>query len=605
MRNRALLLATLLLALPILRIASTYRIFSQTSDEPFHIAAGFQWLTSRQYDLDAEHPPLARAFMALDAVIEGAKPEGGDAVSFGNSILMRNDRYRRNLFGARAGNLPFFLLAMIAVGLWTRRLFGDSTALISLALFGALPPILGHAGLATTDMAAAATTVAALFLFARWIESPSWPNALFVAVACGLGVLSKFSFLLFFPMAAATLVVAHLLSRPHHALAKRILQAAAGALIAGAMVWAAYKFSTGSLNDARLKVFPSGLPPHGAASYATNAGYDWMRLDLLERYYKYAGAAEKQRGRGVDIVDWAKAAGYPSPLAGRSGDALTDAPPVPRPTLIERILEPFRAAWQRIAVHHRIPAPLFFAGLEVVQRHSYAGHAGFLFGEFRDHGWWYYFPVIIFFKTPLAFLILAGIGIVQLLRTRNAERIAVAGAPMAMLIPTLTAGINIGVRHVLPIFPLLTIAAAYGVTTLWRKSRVVVIIMLTWYFVATAIAHPDYMSYFNEAAGRHPERIAADSNLDWGQDLLRLAAVVKRERIPHLYLAYFGTADWRRLVPAAEELPQFTHVHGWVAISENELIFGWPTNRRDAFAWLRQYEPSVRVGKSIRLYRIP
>jgi hypothetical protein len=216
-----------------------------------------------------------------------------------------------------------------------------------------------------------------------------------------------------------------------------------------------------------------------------------------------------------------------------------------------------------------------------------------------------YFPVIIFFKTPLAFLIFVVIGVVQMIRTRNAAGIAVVAASVAMLMPTLTTGINIGVRHVLPIFPLLTIVAAYAVTSLWAKSRVAVIILLAWYFVATAIAHPDYLSYFNEAAGGHPERIAADSNLDWGQDLLRLTGAVKREHIPHLYLAYFVTADWRRLLPAAEELPQFTHVHGWVAISENELTFGWPTNRRDAFAWLRAYEPSMRVGKSIRLYRIP
>ena len=77
------------------------------------------------------------------------------------------------------------------------------------------------------------------------------------------------------------------------------------------------------------------------------------------------------------------------------------------------------------------------------------------------------------------------------------------------------------------------------------------------------------------------------------------------EHIDHLHLAYFGTADWRRLVPRAEELPQFTPVHGWVAISENEMTFGWPTNERDAFAWLRAYTPVRRVGKSIRLYRIP
>ena len=604
MRSKAVLLLALV-ALPVLRIASTYRVFSQTADEPFHIAAGFQWLTTSRYDLDAEHPPLARAAFALDARLHGASPVGGDAVSIGNDLLERNDQYRRNLFGARAGNLPFFLLAAAIVGLWTRRLFGDTAALLSLALFGALPPILGHAALATTDMAAAATTAAALFLFARWLEEPSWRNAFLVAVACGLGLLSKFSFLVFFPAGAAALVITHVVSRGASRARLRIVQVAAGVAIAFVMVWAGYKFSTGTLNDARLQMFNPRLPPHAADEYATKPGYDWVRLDLLERYYRYSEDTARRLGHGVDFVDWAKAAGYSSPLAGRHGNTMAGAPPLPPATVSDRLLEPLRAGWQSMAVHHRIPAPAFLAGLELVERHSSAGHAGFLLGSYRDHGWWYYFPVILFFKTPLAFFLLAIIGIVTMVRSRNPETIGVALSPLAMLLPALTTGINIGVRHVLPLYPLLTICAAAAIVSIWRRSRTVTIVLLAWYFIATAFAHPDYMSYFNEAAGNHPERIAADSNLDWGQDLLRLATVVKDEHIDHLHLAYFGTADWRRLLPAAEELPQFKPVHGWVAVSENEMTFGWPTNERDAFAWLRAYTPVRRVGRSIKLYRIP
>ena len=376
-------------------------------------------------------------------------------------------------------------------------------------------------------------------------------------------------------------------------------------LIAFTVVWAGYKFSIGSLNDARLKAFIPGLPPHTAAEYATTPGYEWVRLDLVERYYSYSEDSLRRAGHGVDFVDWAKAAGYSSPQAGRNGNTLAGSPPIPAPTISERLLEPFRAWWQHVAVHCQIPAPWFFAGLEMVKNHSSGGNAAFLLGEFRDHGWWYYFPVVLFFKTPLAFTALAVTGFILLIRTRNPAAIGVALAPVAMLLPTLTTGINIGVRHVLPLYPLLAIAAAFAVVTLWQRWRFAIILLLSWFFIATALAHPDYISYFNEAAGSHPERIAADSNLDWGQDLLRLADVVRREHIDHLYLSYFGTANWRMLVPEAEELPQFTHVHGWVAISENQMIFGWPSNRRDAYAWLRAYEPVRRVGKSIRLYRVP
>lgn len=599
-RRRTAVLVAILIALPLLRVAATYPVFCQTTDEPLHIGAGLQWLTARGYDLEPEHPPLARILLAAGPALAGARVTG-NALNSGNDALWRGGRYVANLAVSRAGNLPFLLLAVVIVGAWTRRLYGDATALVAMALFGALPPVLGHAGLSTTDMAAAATTAAALLAFDCWLAAPTMRNAAIAALAIGAGLLSKFSFVVFFAAAALLFTVCRL------AAARSARRHTATFLIVppvvALLVWSGYKFDVGTINDARLKAFPAGLPPHGAAQYATFPGYDWMRLDILERYFHYSDPIGARHGKGVDFVDWAKAAGYPSPAAGRNGNTLAGAPPVEPPTLAQRIAEPFRAAYQHVAVRHRVPAPFFFAGLEMVRRHSYAGHPSFLLGEFRDHGWWYYFPVVLFFKTPLPFLLLGVAGIVLAFRDR--AHLAVALAPLAMLLPALTTGINIGVRHVLPLYPLLTISAAHAAAVLWRRSRPAAIVLLGWYFVATSLAHPDYIAYFNEAAGRHPERIALDSNLDWGQDLLRLERIVQKKRIEHLHLACDGTADWRRLVPQAEELPQFSPTRGWVAISENELTFGWPTNQREAFAWLRAYEPVCRVGRSIRLYRIP
>lgn len=596
--------AAILIALPLLRVAATYPVFCQTTDEPFHIGAGLQWLTARGYDLDPEHPPLARILLAAGPALAGARVTG-NALNSGNDALWRGGRYVANLAASRAGNLPFLLAAVVIVGLWTRRLYGDTTALVAMALFGALPPVLGHAGVSTTDMSVTATTAAALLAFDCWLEAPSMRNASLTAVAIAAGLLSKYSFIIFFVPAALLFTIGRLAAPRHRAtpqprhLATLLLVPPIVFLI----VWSGYKFDVGTINDARLKAFPPGLPPHGAARYATVPGYEWVRLDILERYFHYSDPIGARHGKGVDFVDWAKAAGYPSPAAGRNGNTLAGAPPVEPPTLAQRIAEPFRAAYQRVAVRHRVPAPFFFAGLEMVQRHSYAGHPSYLLGQFRDHGWWYYFPVVLFFKTPLPFLLLAIAGIVLALRER--AHVAVALAPLAMLLPALTSGINIGVRHVLPLYPMLTISAAHAAVVLRRRSRPATIVLLGWYVVATSLAHPDYLAWFNEAAGRHPERIAVDSNLDWGQDLLRLERIVRKKQIEHLHLAYDGTADWRRLVPQAEELPQFAPVRGWVAVSENELTFGWPTNERNAFAWLRAYEPVRHVGRSIRLYRVP
>ena len=575
----------------IVRVATTYRVFSQTVDEPTHVVCGFEWLTTDGYALDPEHPPLTRIFFALGARLDDAQWSADlPRVPRGTLLLQRDDRDRRNLFIARAGNLPFFLLGMLAVFAWAKRLFDENTALVAAAFYSALPPILAHAGLATTDMGAAGTVIAALYAFDVWLADRTWKSAALLGVAIGIGLLAKFSFVIYFPAGGFVLLIA----RRFRIVWRHVPLVA---LIPFLLVWAGYKFSTGTLNETRLRVLPPESLGHQAARLASYEGYEWVRPDLVVKYWNYANAAGKRGIHGIDIVDWAKAAGYPSPAAGRAGNTLANAPPLPEPSFLDRVKEPFRAAWQRVVMRVPFPAPYFFVGAEYVAQHSEAGHPAFLLGEWHDQGWWYYFPVLLLFKTPLAFLLLA-IGGIALLRKR-----AIAYVPLLMLVPALTSKINIGVRHVLPLYPVLAIVAAYAAVVLWRKSRVAAIVLAGWFFVAGALAHPDYLPYFNELA-RHPEQIAVDSNLDWGQDLFRLEQAVREEKIEHLWITYFGSADWTRLAIPGEPLPADRRVRGWIAISEMQLKFGGPENRGQHH-WLEAHEPVRMIGKSIRLYRIP
>ena len=491
----------------------------------------------------------------------------------------------RNLAAARAGNLPFFLLALFVVFAWTRRIAGAAAGVVAAALFSALPPILAHAGLATTDMAAAATTIAALYALTVWLDAPSWPRAALLGVAIAAGMLSKFSFLFLFPLGAG--IVAAFQSRRI-----RWRHAAVVVPIVLLLIAAAYPFERRSLLDMRAETSVPGTAERRAAEYAQTPGYEWIRPDILIAYYDYAHAAARAGVVGIDFVDWAKVAGYPSPLAGRSGrDTMQGAPPpAPKPRT-----EWLRAAWHRCVVLPKLPAISFFTGADLIRQHSAMGHGeAWLFGKSRMEGYWYYFPVVLFFKTPLPFLVLVTAGFVSLVRRRS---LVVVLIPLAMLAVSMTSGINIGVRHVLPMYPFLTIAAACGAVLLWQHSRVLVAALGLWYLVGTAIAHPDYLAYFNEAAGRDPIRIAADSNLDWGQDLLRLAEVMKDEP---LHISYFGSAEVRHFLPHSRQLPPH-YTRGWVAVSEMIYL----RQRNKELAWLTRFEPERRIGKSIRLYRIP
>ena len=268
--------------------------------------------------------------------------------------------------------------------------------------------------------------------------------------------------------------------------------------------------------------------------------------------------------------------------------------------------EPFRG-FSRSLAETPMPAPAFALGMALLGFHNQQGHEAYLLGELTTKGWWYYFPVVFFYKTPIPFLLLVLCGLAVLVMSRDRERLPYAAVALVLMIVAMTASINIGIRHILPIYAPLSIVAAYGVTEIWKRasgafSRTTVLALLAWLFVGVAAAHPDYLPWFNELAQPNPAHIAVDSNLDWGQDGLRLARVVRELHIetlhPDALLSIRAERHGIHLAP----LDPFAKTSGWVAVSETPLAL---KTSHGAYAWLRTYRPVRRIGKSIRLYFIP
>ena len=165
----------------------------------------------------------------------------------------------------------------------------------------------------------------------------------------------------------------------------------------------------------------------------------------------------------------------------------------------------------------------------------------YLFGRVKEGGWWYFYPVAIAVKTPLAVLLLAIVGSVIWLLAGfapawigNAPCRSAALAPIVAAAPT---SLDIGVRHVMPVFAFLAMLAAVGVVRLWNvrptgahdsptgsraallAGRAPAVILLAWFVVSSARAHPDHLSYFNELGGDNPANILVISDVDWGQEL--------------------------------------------------------------------------------------
>ncbi|HUR80562.1 MAG TPA: hypothetical protein VM733_07335 [Thermoanaerobaculia bacterium] len=249
--------------------------------------------------------------------------------------------------------------------------------------------------------------------------------------------------------------------------------------------------------------------------------------------------------------------------------------------------------------HTPLPMPGLLAGIVQTALHNASGHEAFLLGEYRANGWWYYFPVAIAVKTTIVFLLIA---LISPFVIRKRSALAPFVAALAIVIACMPVKINIGIRHVLPIYPLLAVSAGCALAMLWPRWKMIVIAALAVELFVSVRAHPDYLAYFNAFAGSHPERILLDSNLDWGQDLPRLEKRTRELKIEALRFSYFGTADLTE-----HDLPPLlplAHDHaapGWHAISESNLgSRGYGSN----FPWTANY-PYERVGKSIRLYRVP
>jgi 4-amino-4-deoxy-L-arabinose transferase-like glycosyltransferase len=261
-----------------------------------------------------------------------------------------------------------------------------------------------------------------------------------------------------------------------------------------------------------------------------------------------------------------------------------------------------------------MPAPELFAGVEVSWAMNYRPqYRSYFLGELSERGWWYYYPVVLAVKVPPALTVLAAIGLFVTVVIHRARRDWKLFAPLlaaaSMLLATLAINVNTGIRYVAPLFLLVAIAASAGAARAFeqppaRIRQLVFAVPLALLLVFCTLAHPDYLAYFNFLAGRHPEAIVVDSDLDWGQDLLRLNAEVERRGIRELSLAYFGTArpDAHITSARARPLPPNVRATGWVAASRMVLAGAW--GEPGGYAWLSKETPVAEVGKSIVLYRV-
>jgi len=262
-----------------------------------------------------------------------------------------------------------------------------------------------------------------------------------------------------------------------------------------------------------------------------------------------------------------------------------------------------------------LPAPAFLAGVLDVIGHNSQGHACYLLGRVGQFGWWYYFPVALALKSTIPFLLLlilaAGFLAASPGRSETRQALAPLGAALVILLVSISSNLNLGVRHILAIYPFLALTAAVLFCRRGRRislSRQALVtaaaVLVLWHAAESVAAHPDYLAYFNQIARGREEEFLLDSNLDWGQDLERLRLYLEQNKITAVSLSYFGRADPARLgIAGVRSLAADSPPAGWVAVSKAHIA-GLALAGKD-LSWLRARHPVARIGKSILVYYFP
>jgi 4-amino-4-deoxy-L-arabinose transferase-like glycosyltransferase len=228
-------------------------------------------------------------------------------------------------------------------------------------------------------------------------------------------------------------------------------------------------------------------------------------------------------------------------------------------------------------------------------------------------GWWYYFPVVFAVKTPLAVLSLLALAAVVGLRPKNLRKIpfhwvVLLLPPLVYFALCMRSHINLGLRHLLPVYPFLYVAIAAVLMRAARPVRVLSLVLMLGLAVESLAIYPHYLAFFNAAAGGpdNGPRYLVDSNLDWGQDLKNLKIYLDSHHIDKLCISYFGRSSMEYYKFEYMDLPKTGQTQARAeadcvgAISATALQDVYIGS--GSYSWLRERKPMAKIGYSIYLY---
>ena len=555
-----------LLAVQAVQIVIVLHRESLTWDEGAHMYAGYRMWKNGDYGLNPEHPPLVKLLATLPVLggnlwvppLKGIFFKG-EAYLGGRDWLEHNDGgSQRLVFRMRLAAAALAIALSLVIFFAAREWFGTTAALVALTLAVFDPNILAHSGLVTTDVGAALFFLAAIYAFYRYVKRPTLLRLLIAGVVAGLLLAAKHSGILIVP----TLV---LLIGWEIAFAPNVERARVALRLAGSF----------------------------AAIVAISVLVLWS-------FYGFRYAA---RPAGLQLI----------PSLSNYSESLT----------------PFQkgSIWW-MARLHLLPESYLFGMVDI--RVFGKGFSTYILGNWYPHGVLWYFPAVLTMKTTLGLLALLGLAVFAIVtgklgkwqdqdRIRPLAYLLLAGA--LYLVVAMINGLNIGVRHILPLYPLAAILAGAGMAALATHSRRwmwVCVALIAAHIVSALSVFPNSLAYVNEAWGGawNSHRILNDSNVDWGRQLYQVKEWEDRHPGEDCWFAYtvrpfihpetYGVHC--HILPnglggvGTEPVPPI--IHGSVLLSAAEVDGSiWPSREMNPYRGFQTLKPDEEIDYGVLVYR--
>jgi hypothetical protein len=568
---KATALAIGLLAIFFVLSLCAVRQKSPTFDETLHLFAGYANLKWGDFGLNPEHPPLAKIAAALSLLTLQLNTNGvgraerdlvlanrGHAWELANRFLFVNNDAEAIFFRAKLVMIFFALALGAVVFIWTRQIFGLGAAMVALFIFCFDPNIMAHSSIVHTDIPFSLFCFMATYFYWRSLRELTWTNLIATGGLFALAAITKFSFVIILPIWLMLGMFKVLSDKPQ---ISRITSPEFVQSRLGKMIVLIITLSTILL-----------------------MGYVVIWLTYGFRF---------------DAVPYARA-------------QLPVISSVEKNPVLEMLV--------RFSSNYLLLPDSWNFG--VADAFRSLARPAYLLGEIRKEGFWLYFPVAFLTKTPLPTLIMILLATFHLIFAKRREP-----AVIFLLVPVVIfflvavwSHINIGIRHILPIYPFLFVWLGGVGAQLWqsanRLAKPGLLLLAVWLFGSTISAYPDYLAFFNEAAGgaKNGRNILVDSNLDWGQDLKGLKKWLVQNRVDKIQLAYFGTANPNYYGIDADYLPgtlftqpsdkvDRTRSASHIAISVTYLM-GYNLANPKTYEVFRQQQPVAVIGHSIWVYKL-